>query len=66
MGKVNERVVVALVGGSDLKKIDEQMNNKALTKFEYVFSENGLVYHRNGELVSSQVRKVSIGVPVSQ
>jgi len=53
--KLNEKVVVALVGGSDLGKIDEQMNGMALQKFEYVFSENGLVYHKNGKMVSTEV-----------
>lgn len=55
MQKVTEKVVVGLVGGSDLVKINEQMNGKVLTAFTHVFSENGLVYHRNGELVATKV-----------
>ena len=56
MEKVTEKVVVGLVGGSDLVKINEQMNGKALSKFTHVFSENGLVYHRNGEHVATKVK----------
>jgi len=55
MSKVTEEVTVALVGGSDFVKINEQLNGQALVKYEYVFSENGLVYHRNGELVATKV-----------
>ncbi|KAF6025004.1 PMM1 [Bugula neritina] len=54
MSKVTEEVTVALVGGSDFVKINEQLNGQALVKYEYVFSENGLVYHRNGELVATK------------
>lgn len=55
MTKLNERVTVGLVGGSDFDKIDEQLNGKALQTYEHVFSENGLVYHRNGKLHSTKV-----------
>ena len=55
MKKVSEKVTVALVGGSDFVKIDEQMNGKVLEMYEHVFSENGLVYHRQGKLHSTKV-----------
>lgn len=55
MSKLTGEVVVGLVGGSDLVKINEQMNGKALSMFTHVFSENGLVYHRNGEHVATKV-----------
>jgi len=46
---------VGLVGGSDLVKIAEQMKGMAvLNKYEYVFSENGLVAHKYGEQVHRQ------------
>jgi phosphomannomutase len=45
-------ILVALVGGSDLCKILEQMGgDSALGKFDYLFSENGLVAHKNGQLI---------------
>lgn len=43
-------VITGIVSGSDLKKIEEQIGNELFNIFSYVFSENGLVYHKNGEL----------------
>ncbi|XP_076034277.1 phosphomannomutase [Oratosquilla oratoria] len=52
---VKKKTTVGLVGGSDLKKIAEQMGGmEDLMKFEYVFSENGLVAHKNGEKVAEE------------
>uniref|UniRef100_A0A2R5L8Q1 Phosphomannomutase n=1 Tax=Ornithodoros turicata TaxID=34597 RepID=A0A2R5L8Q1_9ACAR len=43
-------VAVALVGGSDLCKIEEQMGGAtAIEEFDYVFAENGLVSLRKGK-----------------
>lgn len=54
---VAPKAKLALVGGSDYNKISEQMGGKdALANFEYVFSENGLIVHKNNEEV---FRKVS-------
>lgn len=54
--KLNEKVTVGVVGGSDLGKISEQMGGlKALFKFEHVFTENGLVAYERGHLVGSEV-----------
>jgi len=44
--KVRPRAAIALVGGSDLAKICEQMNGtfeQVTDSFDYVFSENGVV-----------------------
>lgn len=52
---LREEVTVGLVGGSDLCKIEEQMGGaQAICDFDYVFSENGLVAHKKGELVNKQ------------
>lgn len=52
MERLREKVTVGLVGGSDLVKILEQLNgNDALNKYDYVFSENGLVAHKAGKLI---------------
>ncbi|RNA34088.1 phosphomannomutase 2-like [Brachionus plicatilis] len=52
MERLKQTVTVGLVGGSDLGKILEQLGGQnALKKFDYVFSENGLVSHKNGELI---------------
>lgn len=41
---------LGIVGGSDFKKIAEQMRgDDVLERFDYVFPENGLVYYKNGK-----------------
>lgn len=55
--KLKEKVTVALVGGSDLAKISEQMSiagQEVTQRYEYVFSENGLVAHRDGKLLAEE------------
>lgn len=57
MQKLNKKVVVGLVGGSDLVKISEQMQLdgiEVIDRYEYVFSENGLVAHKDGKLASKE------------
>jgi len=51
------KVAVGLVGGSDLSKISEQMSvskQDITQRYDYVFSENGLVAHKFGKLVSKE------------
>uniref|UniRef100_A0A2M4AGH6 Phosphomannomutase n=1 Tax=Anopheles triannulatus TaxID=58253 RepID=A0A2M4AGH6_9DIPT len=51
------RATLGVVGGSDLEKMCEQLNGQEfLTKFDYVFPENGLVQYEAGQ----EVGKVSI------
>ena len=48
-GKLMPNVSVGLVSGSDLKKVAEQMRGtpeEVTRRFEFVFSENGLVAHK--------------------
>lgn len=52
--KLKDKVVVALVGGSDFAKIVEQMGEDVVKKYEYVFAENGLVAYKNGELIAKE------------
>jgi len=55
MNEVKSRVSVGLVGGSDLLKICEQMNGKdVIHKYDYFFSENGLVAYKAGQMVGEQ------------
>ncbi|XP_067938005.1 uncharacterized protein [Watersipora subatra] len=61
MKKVGEKVTIALVGGSDFVKINEQMNGHALDMYEHVLSENGLVYHKQGQLHSTKSIQEHIG-----
>lgn len=47
---------VAVVGGSDLKKIKHQLGgDNFLKKYDYIFSENGLVAFKNGKNLPSEV-----------
>jgi len=43
---------IALVGGSDLPKIKEQMTEDVISRFDYVFAENGLVAYKQGKLLN--------------
>ncbi|XP_066934112.1 phosphomannomutase 2-like [Clytia hemisphaerica] len=53
--ELQKKVLVGIVGGSDLKKIKEQMAGEHCIKiFDYVFAENGLVAYKNGELLEIQ------------
>ena len=46
---------LGLVGGSDIGKISEQMRGRdVVSKFDYFFSENGLVAYKQGQLVAEQ------------
>eukprot|EP01135_Chromosphaera_perkinsii_P011461 Nk52_evm37s2402 gene=Nk52_evmTU37s2402 len=51
--QLKEKVVIGVVGGSDLVKIQEQLGNEGIedvTKFfDYCFSENGLMAFKDGE-----------------
>ena len=49
------RAHLGLVGGSDLKKITEQMKGKeVISKFDFFFSENGLVAYKQGQHLAEQ------------
>ena len=53
--EVMPRATVGLVGGSDLTKIAEQMKGAdVVSRFDYFFSENGLVAYKGGELLAKQ------------
>lgn len=55
INKVKPLCALGLVGGSDFKKIAEQMNgDDVIHRFDYVFSENGLVQYKNGKELGKQ------------
>ena len=54
LDSVHEKVAVGLVGGSDLAKIQEQVGEDCVKKFDYVFSQNGLVALKKGEPLHNQ------------
>lgn len=62
MTQVKETVTCGLVGGSDLKKIAEQIGGMdALFKFQYVFAENGLVAYESGNLINKECIQSHMG-----
>ncbi|KAG8043961.1 hypothetical protein GUJ93_ZPchr0458g22487 [Zizania palustris] len=59
--ELREHVTVGVVGGSDLVKISEQLGKSVITDYDYCFSENGLVAHKNSELIGTQSLKSFLG-----
>jgi len=58
---------LGLVGGSDISKISEQMRGRdVVTKFDYFFSENGLVAYKGGQLLAEQSILKKFGEQVLQ
>ena len=51
-----DNIDIGIVGGSNMKKQKEQLTEPVLKKFDYIFSENGLVAYYKNELFN----KVSI------
>ncbi|KRT80117.1 hydrolase [Oryctes borbonicus] len=53
---------LGVVGGSDFKKISEQMNgDDVIHRFDFVFPENGLIQYKYGEEIGSQSIEQYIG-----
>ncbi|XP_015189481.1 PREDICTED: phosphomannomutase 2 [Polistes dominula] len=53
---------IAIVSGSDLEKIKEQLGNEDIfDKYKYIFAENGLVAYKDGKLLPSQTIQSIIG-----
>jgi len=65
MDKLYSKVSCAIVGGSDFKKICEQLKSpdgrKVTEKFDYVFSENGLLAYKGEELITCTSMKDHVG-----
>jgi len=59
--ELRKHVKVGIVGGSDLVKIQEQLGDNVLGAYDYVFSENGLVAHKAGDLLAVQSLKKHLG-----
>ena len=54
--KLREKVLIGLVGGSDLSKQKEQIGEDCLSRFDFFFSENGLDAYKMGQ----QIKRTSI------
>lgn len=50
--QLRKKVVIGMVGGSDLKKQYEQLGDTVLEMFDYTFSENGLVAYKGSQLIA--------------
>ena len=44
-------MLIGVVGGSDLKKQQEQLGDDCLDRFDFFFSENGLAAYKQGQLI---------------
>jgi phosphomannomutase len=59
--KLKSKVVIGVVGGSDLVKQQEQMGKNVINDFDYSFSENGLVAYKNGTLIGKEAIHTYLG-----
>jgi len=59
--KLKSKVVVGIVGGSDLPKQQEQMGANVINEVDYSFSENGLVAYKDGQLIGKQAINTYLG-----
>ncbi|XP_073489081.1 phosphomannomutase 2 isoform X4 [Aquarana catesbeiana] len=63
---LRKKVKVGVVGGSDFEKIQEQLGEDVLEKFDYVFSENGLVAYKDGQFLCKQSIHAHLGEDLLQ
>lgn len=62
MEKIKPLCKLGIVGGSDFKKIAEQMNgDDVIHRFNYVFAENGLIQYKAGKELGRQNIQKYIG-----
>eukprot|EP01147_Barroeca_monosierra_P010493 gene10493-2623_t len=54
MARFRQKCVIGLVGGSDLGKIEEQMDNTARSDYDFCFAENGLTAFKGSEELATQ------------
>lgn len=59
--KLKTKYIIGCVGGSDLKKAQEQIGDDILNIFNYAFFENGLVAYKNKDVLNVQDLKTYIG-----
>ena len=62
LAKLRSRVMVGIVGGSDLIKQREQMGEGIVDEVDYSFSENGLVAYKDGKLLAKQVHQTGLSL----
>lgn len=58
---LRELVSIGFIGGSNLEKQKEQINDQILDLFDYSLPENGLIYYRNGKKVNEKTMLSHLG-----
>lgn len=69
MKELHKKVVVGIVGGSDLCKIVEQLGSdfdQVINSVDYLFSENGLVAYKDGALLAEENIQTHLGEALLQ
>lgn len=61
MMELKEKVVIGVIGGSDLVKQKEQVGEDVINDFDYSFSENGLIGYKEGKLIHTKSMKDYLG-----
>jgi len=59
--KTRKTAYIGIVGGSDIAKQKEQLGEDVLERWDYVFSENGLVSFKEGRELARQSFKTWLG-----
>lgn len=54
MEELRSAIHVGVVGGSDLPKQKEQLGEDVTEKYDYSFSENGLLAYKKGEVIHTK------------
>ncbi|XP_058013812.1 phosphomannomutase 2 isoform X1 [Ahaetulla prasina] len=63
---LRQKVKVGVVGGSDFEKIQEQLGEDVIGKYDYVFPENGLVSYKDGKFLEKQSIQDHLGEDLLQ
>lgn len=58
---VRKEFDIAVVGGSDLNKIKEQLGSNVFEKFKYVCAENGLIAYKEGTQLPTETIQSAVG-----
>eukprot|EP00619_Florenciella_sp_RCC1007_P010324 CAMPEP_0205909734 /NCGR_PEP_ID=MMETSP1325-20131115/4062_1 /ASSEMBLY_ACC=CAM_ASM_000708 /TAXON_ID=236786 /ORGANISM="Florenciella sp., Strain RCC1007" /LENGTH=250 /DNA_ID=CAMNT_0053276055 /DNA_START=9 /DNA_END=758 /DNA_ORIENTATION=- len=61
LADLRTKVTIGFVGGSDLKKQEEQLGKDVLSMFDYCFSENGLMAFKDGVKIGQQSIATHLG-----
>ncbi|XP_059976099.1 phosphomannomutase 2 isoform X2 [Mesoplodon densirostris] len=64
--KLRQKIKVGVVGGSDFEKVQEQLGNNVVEKYDYVFPENGLVAYKDGKFLCKQTIQSHLGEALIQ